>query len=108
MASMRLRLGLGLLFLSTWLLMGCYGQTTPQTGPRGTVRFTSNQSNAVLEIDDYRIGPIGMFEKTGVLLKPGEHRIVVYREGFFKEYKLIEVNTDVLQVIDVSLTPIPD
>ena len=97
-----------LLCVSIFLLTACYGSTMPDPGPRGTLRFQSNQKEAVLEVDETRLGPIGSFEKSGVLLRPGNHRIVVHRPGFFKEYKLIEVVENQLQMVEINLTPIPE
>lgn len=75
--------------------------------PRGTVRFTCNIPDAALEIDETRVGPAGMFKESGVLLKSGTHRIVVYKEGFFKEYRLITVETGKLLVVDIDLKAVP-
>ncbi|MBN2340272.1 MAG: hypothetical protein JXX29_05640 [Deltaproteobacteria bacterium] len=101
------RTSLLLTILLSFVFSACYGSTMPDAGPRGTVRFKSNAPDAILEINETRLGPIGMFEETGVLLKPGEHRVVVYQDGFFKEYRLITVVQDELQIVEFSLTPIP-
>ena len=94
--------------LLSFLVTGCFETIAPDVGPRGTLRFKSNQKEAILEIDETRLGPIGMFEKSGVLLRPGKHRIVVYHKGYFKEYKLVEVIEDELQMVEITMTPIPD
>lgn len=97
-----------LLLVSVLFFSACYGTTTLPTGPRGTLRFKCNESEAVLQINDTRLGPIGMFEESGVLLKPGQHRVMVYKDGFFKEYKLVDVAENELQVIEIAMTAIPD
>ncbi|MBN2715277.1 MAG: PEGA domain-containing protein [Deltaproteobacteria bacterium] len=95
-------------FVLSFLLTACFETIAPDVGPRGTLRFKSNQKDAILEIDDTRLGPIGMFEKTGVLLKPGAHRVVVHQKGYFREYRLITVTEDQLQMVDITMTPVPD
>lgn len=75
--------------------------------PRGTVRFTCDQIDATLEVDETRVGPVAMFKESGVLLKPGNHRIVVHKENFFKYYKLINVKADKILIVDISLKAIP-
>ena len=96
------------LFILSFLLAACFETIAPDVGPRGTLRFKSNQKDAVLEVDETRLGPIGMFEQSGVLLHPGEHRIVVSQKGYFKEYRLVTVVEDQLQTVEVNLTPVPD
>jgi hypothetical protein len=96
------------LFILSFLLTACFETIAPDVGPRGTLRFKSNQKDAVLEVDETRLGPIGKFEQSGVLLHPGEHRIVVSQKGYFKEYRLITVVKDQLQTVEVNLTPVPD
>ncbi len=91
-----------------FLLTACFETIAPDVGPRGTLRFKSNQKDALLEVDETRLGSIGMFEQSGVLLHPGEHRIVVSQKGYFKEYRLITVVEDQLQTVEVNLTPVPD
>jgi len=76
--------------------------------PRGTVRFHCNQTDAILEVDETRLGPIGMFEKTGILLRPGPHRIAVRRDGWFTEFRLVDVTADAVQILSVELRAIPD
>jgi hypothetical protein len=94
----------GLLFLST----ACGPVQKPfDPGPRGTLRFKVKPSDAVLFVDETRLGPVFMFEKRGVLLKPGTHRIMVAANGYFKEYRLITVKEGKLMVIKVDLTEIP-
>ena len=90
------------------LFTACFETIAPDVGPRGTLRFKSNQKDAILEVDETRLGPIGLFEETGVMLHPGDHRIVVYQKGYFKEYKLVKVEKDQMQVVEITLTPVPD
>ncbi|MBN2526343.1 MAG: hypothetical protein JXR76_08110 [Deltaproteobacteria bacterium] len=94
--------------LLSFLLTACFGSTMPDPGPRGTLRFKSNQQDAILEVDETRLGPIGSFEQSGVLLRPGKHRVVVHQNGFFKEYKLVTVVENQLQVVEIHLTQIPN
>ena len=89
-------------------LAACGGAQRPDVGPRGTVRFSGEPAEAVLEIDERRLGPIGLFEKRGVLLRPGAHRIVVRADGYFPEFCVIEVTADQVLVVDVALRPVPE
>ena len=97
-----------LILIAASLILGCGAAMAPGPGPRGTVRFTSNVPEATLEVDETRIGPIGMFEKSGLLLKPGQHRVIVRHGGHFTEYQLIEVVEGDLLVVDVQLRAVPD
>jgi len=83
-------------------------QKTKDSGPRGTVRFTSEIEDASLEVDEQRLGPIGLFRDQGVMLLEGTHRVVVKKPGYFDFFMLIEVRKDQLEVIEVALRAIPD
>jgi hypothetical protein len=49
-----------------------------------------------------------MFEQKGVLLRPGEHRIIVRSPLHFPEYRLVTVKANTTQTVEVKLRPIPD
>ena len=94
------------LFLGLWLA-GC-GASRPRTAePRGTVRFTGEPADAELIINETHMGPIGMFRESGVLLRPGTQRVEVRKEGYFTEYRLIEVTADKLVEEEIRLREIP-
>ena len=88
-------------------LSGC-GASRPRTQePRGTVRFSGEPDDAELVINETRLGPIGMFQESGVLLRPGTQRVEVRKEGYFTEYRLVEVTADKLVEVEVHLREIP-
>jgi len=90
------------------LFSACGGtQKSFDPGPRGTIRFKGDPPDANLEIDETRLGTIDMFKKNGVFLRPGDHRIVVKKEGFFPEYRIIKVIKDQVKLIEIKLRPIP-
>ena len=108
---MRIRFGHFVLFVVVMCLAVSSCSTGPSTekiGQRGVLRFQCNVPNASLSIDETHVGPIGMFVKSGVLLRPGTHRIVVHKVGYFKVYKLIEVAKDQVQLIPIEMVPIPE
>lgn len=102
------RAGIAILVLAAFSSWGCGGARAPAPGPRGTVRFACEPEDAVLEVDETRLGPVGMFAGRGLLLAPGEHRVVLRAPGHFPEYRLIEVVEDELLVVEISLRPVPD
>lgn len=85
----------------------CGGRQSRDVGPRGTVRFAGDPTNAIVTVDEDRIGPIHMYNQRGVLLRPGTHRIVVSAEGFFPEYRLIELKKDQVLELAFKLRAIP-
>lgn len=96
---------LGLLFL----LAGC-GAARPRPAldePRGTVRFKGEPKDAQLSVNEIRLGPIGMFEERGVLLRPGKQRIEVSKEGYFTQYRQVAVEADKLVEVEIHLREIP-
>lgn len=105
------------LLLLFWLLSytgvvifssGCAGAQNPGRSARGTLRFRGEPQEASLSIDETRLGPISMFEQKGVLLLPGEHRIVVQSPGYFPEYRLVTVEANDTQVVEFTLRRIPE
>ncbi len=90
---------------SVW---GCGGAQTVDPGPRGTMRFACEPADAVLEVDETRLGPVGMFAERGLLLSPGTHRVVLRAEGRFPEFRLVEIADGELLVVEIALRPVPD
>jgi len=103
-----IRVGVIAVVLSLTILASC-GARQPETeAPRGTLRFTAEVKDAILEVDEQRVGPIGLFSEQGLMLKPGQHRIIVRRAGYFDFYLLVDVQENDLKIIEVPLRPIPD
>ncbi len=94
------------LFLAA-AVIGCGGARLRPEGPRGTVRFDGEPGDAHLSIDETSMGPVAMFRESGVRLRPGTHRIVVRKSGYFPEYRLVEVVENQLTVVEVALRAIP-
>lgn len=96
-----------LLWAAVSTICACGGVQEQDRGPRGTLRFKGTPPDAVVEIDEALLGPIRMFEKNGVLLRPGQHRVIVRADGYFTEYRLVEVLKDGLVKIEFDLRPVP-
>ena len=75
--------------------------------PRGALRIVASPSDARVEIDETRLGVAGMFEEQGVLLRPGEHRLILRAEGFFPEYRIVEIKANEALVLKVELREVP-
>jgi hypothetical protein len=90
-------------------LLSCgAGQRPVDVGPRGTLRIEGQPGTAIVEVDEKRLGPAEMFEDKGLLLKPGQHRVILRAEGYFPEYRLIEITEDEVTVLEVQLRPVPE
>jgi hypothetical protein len=88
-------------------IAACGSPQAPEIGPRGTLRFDGEPGEAVLAVDGTRLGPLSMFSERGVLLKPGAHRIAVRADGYFPEYRMVEVVEGRVELIKIALRPIP-
>jgi hypothetical protein len=89
-------------------LLGCAGWQRPAPEePRGTVRFKGEPKDALLSVNEIHLGPIQMFEEKGVRLRPGAQRIVVSKEGFFTEYRMVDVKEDTITTVEIVLREIP-
>jgi len=97
-----------ILIATAGIVLACGAHQSGQEDARGTLRFQCNVTDAVLEVDEQRVGPIGLFKEQGLMLRPGSHRIIVRRQGYFDFYLMVEVQRNDLKVIDVPLSPIPD
>ncbi|MDJ0765227.1 MAG: hypothetical protein QNJ97_19760 [Myxococcota bacterium] len=97
-----------LLLLAVITATACVRVPKVEPTPRGIVRFTGEPKYAGIEIDEKRLGPLHMFETDGVLLIPGQHRIIARADGHFPEYRLIEVTANEVIVVEFNLRPIPE
>ena len=88
-------------------MQACGARKAHDPGPRGTLRFKGTPKGAVVEVDEIRLGPLEMFVEQGLLLRPGTHRVVVSHEGYFTEYKLVKIEKDQLEILEVELRPLP-
>ena len=85
----------------------CGGAQKP-AGPRGALRFEIAPKEAIVEVDEVRLGPASMLAAKGLLLKPGAHRVVVSLENHFPEYRLVDVRADEVVTVKLELTPTPE
>jgi hypothetical protein len=91
------------------LFSACGGAQRPaDVGPRGTLRFEVEPGEAIVEVDERRLGPASMFADKGLLLKPGQHRVILRAEGFFTEYQLVDITEDQITVLELELRPVPE
>ncbi|MCP4606932.1 MAG: PEGA domain-containing protein [Proteobacteria bacterium] len=88
--------------------IACGGAQKIDVGPRGTLRFEGEPKDALIELDEVHMGPIRMFESKGLLLRPGEHRVIVRAEGYFPEYRLVEIRDGEVISLKVELRPVPE
>ena len=94
------------ILLFALLLFGCGAAQRPEE-PRGTVRFKGEPKDAELTVNETHLGPIGMFEESGVRLRPGKQRVEVAKEGYFTAYRLVDVEADKLVEMEIHLREIP-
>jgi hypothetical protein len=103
---------LSLLALSAvliWSACGCGAAHRPDDpGPRGTLRFKIEPGEALVEVDEVRLGPASMFEQQGLLLKPGEHRVTLKLEHHFTEYRIVEIVEGEVLLLEATLRPVPE
>jgi len=86
----------------------CGGAQKGPAQPRGALRFEVAPKEAIIEVDETRLGPASMLAKQGLLLKVGRHRVVVTLEDFFPEYRLVDVRENEVATLEVELTPAPE
>jgi hypothetical protein len=94
-------------FLAAALFTACGAAQKPAPDPRGALRIEGNPKDANVEVDETHLGPINMFEKQGVLLRPGEHQVVVRADGYFPEYRIVEIGEGEVTVLKIDLRPVP-
>ena len=98
-----------LLALLLLLLVASCGVPRPAgSGPRGTLRFQGTPPDALVEVDGVHLGPMKMLGEQGLLLRPGDHRIIVRFEGYFPKYKIVSIEDGAVTILEVHLRPIPD
>jgi hypothetical protein len=89
-------------------LASCGGAQRKPAEPRGTLRFAVEPADALVEVDETRLGPASMLAKQGLLLKVGPHRVVVSRDDYFTEYRLVEIREGAVAAVELKLTPVPE
>jgi hypothetical protein len=94
-------------FLFGGVCLSC-GARSPSAQALGTVRFKGSPANADLVVDERSIGPVNMFETSGILLKAGSHRVVLRAAGYFTEYRIVDVAPQTVSQIEITLRPVPE
>ena len=90
------------------MAIACASAQRTTAEPRGTLRFGGEPKDALVEVDEVSLGTLQLFAQTGILLKPGRHNVVVRKEGYFPEYRLVEIEPQAVVVLTVQLRPIPE
>ncbi len=103
-----MRLLSAIFFSAVIFAFSCGGAQRFDPGPRGTLRFKGEPREALIEVDEEHLGPIHMFEKKGLLLRPGKHNVIVRAEGYFPEYRIVEISDGQVVVIEVELRQVPE
>lgn len=90
-------------------LGACAGGLSTGTlrGPTGTLRICGKPAEGSLEIDETRVGPLGMFCEKGVVLAPGTHRVVATAAHHLPEYSLVEVSAGQVVTVEIELREVP-
>ncbi len=92
--------------LATWFV-GCAG-IGPAREPTGVLRLLGEPRDARIIIDDVTLGPLHVFERDGVLLRPGEHRVIARRAGYFPEYTTVTIEAQQVTTMTIKLRKIPE
>jgi hypothetical protein len=87
---------------------GCGSVQKIDYGPRGTLRIQGKPDVATIEVDETHLGQVNLFEKKGLLLRPGPHRVIIKADGYFPEYKIVEIEQDKILSLKIELRPIPE
>ena len=74
----------------------------------GTLRFAGEPGDAIIEVDERSLGPLEMFTEKGLLLRPGQHQVIVKKSGFFTDYHLVQITEDEVTLLEIKLREIPD
>ncbi len=88
-------------------IMNCGAHRHQVEDIRGSIRFKGDPKDALLIVNETYLGPIRMFETSGVLLRPGKHRVEVSKDGWFTEYILVDVEPDKVLEVEIKLREIP-
>ena len=84
------------------VIIGTAGR--PQTVP---LRLRGTPGDAVVVIDDQRVGPLAFVAARGMRVAPGTHRITVEAPGFLPFDTSVEA-VEAIVAVDVKLVPVPD
>jgi len=77
--------------------------------PTTSLRLHGTPADAVVTVDEERVGPLAVVAARGVALRQGTHQVTVVAPGFFPWDRLVEAKSDLEKVdLDVQLVPVPE
>jgi hypothetical protein len=78
--------------------------------PTASLHLHGKPADAVVTIDEERVGPLAVVEARGVALPEGRHQVTVEAPGFFPWDRLVEAKPSVEKRIEltVELVPVPE
>jgi hypothetical protein len=102
--ALRLMLALGAALLAA---PGCAAALPRAAVSLHVARTPDTPADASVIIDEMYVGPLGYVAARGVRLPTGEHRITVYKAGYFPFDALVVADRKPLN-LQVRLIPVPD
>jgi len=89
------------------LASGCPGTPKEPSKPTGGLRLDVDPPEARVWVNDKLFGTASTWEGRVILLGPGTKRLKLAADGYYTEYREIEVVDEVV-LVEVSLTPVPE
>ena len=87
------------------LALGCSHAQRPAV--TGALRFTCDPPDARVVLDEEDLGPCALWTQRWLGLRPGVHRLVVHREGYFPQESEVTGNGR-REAVDVRLRRVPE
>jgi len=75
--------------------------------PTGGLRFAGEPLDARVYINEKLSGTLGLFVDRPLLLRPGTYRVKLVADGFYPEYREIEVGQEIVP-FTITLTAVPE
>jgi hypothetical protein len=94
------------MFLMALVLQGCPPPRVP-TAPTGGLRFEGEPLDARVYVNEKLSGTLELYVDRPLLLRPGKYRVKLTADGYYPEYREIEVGDEIVPVT-VTLTAVPE
>ena len=94
------------MFLMALLMQGCPPPRVP-SAPTGGLRFEGTPLDARVYVNEKLSGTLELYVDRPLLLRPGTYRVKIVAEGYYPEYREVEVGDDVVS-LSVTLTAVPE